>query len=184
MMLSLAATVITAVLLVAPSDAWCRNAGWDISNLRVVSAGDALDGVEGLLLQGVVLEAEAYGENPAVPIQAGLLTLSFDLFQPHSDMPGQLAGRWYMMGDWRLEDLSAPEEVRNVRHNPAAISGRLMADFDESPMYAPSVTVLLRASAIDSNGKGIGTGTLELEEFSSGDMTFKMMQGLAKGGAK
>jgi|GEM_PF-2199311 len=171
--------------ITAPEKAWSSNMVWEIGDATLLSEGNATEGSQGLLLLGAEIKATATARSANVPIQEGLLTLNFGLFQPSEDMPGQKAGRWYLVGTWRLENATAPEAVRSVRHNPETLTGQLLADLDVNPLVEPSSFVaLLRTSAYEAAKAAIGTGALILNEKFSGQMELNVKQGYEKGGVQ
>lgn len=158
---------------------------WQVDQATVVSGGNAMVGSTGSFVRGVELTATATARTASVPFRNGVLTLSFDLFRPAQDMPGQTAGRWYLVGRWRLENADAAESVRKVRHNPEVLTGQLTADLDFNPLDAPGAfTTLLRTSPVEAAKAGLADGLLSLDETFAGELSLQAKPGREEEGTE
>lgn len=170
---------------IVPQLAWGGDLVWQVGEATVVSQGTAMTGPTGVFIQGVELTAKATAHGASMPFRNGLLTLSFDLFSPAQDMPGQTAGRWYLVGSWRLENTEAPQSVRQVRHNPAVLAGQLSADLDFNPLDAPGAfSALLRPSPVEAVKAGLDEGLLHLDESFAGELSLQAKPGREKEGTE
>jgi hypothetical protein len=132
--------------------------GWVLADAKVVNRGKTAATAGGIITTGYTVEALATAMGKA-PITVGKFKLTITVFSPSREMPGQKPGRYYVRGDWTITDESAAPELLKIKHNPAAVKGRLLADLPFNPLKtAGSVTATLQVPRL-AGGRGLGKGT-------------------------
>jgi hypothetical protein len=107
--------------------------GWQLSNVKVVSAGETKTSKEGTLTRGYVVEGKAKATGASTPIQNGVFRVSVSAFSPAVDGVGQKAGVWYVQGTWKIVDDKATKKEKEARYSPVSLKGAIRAELPFNP---------------------------------------------------
>lgn len=152
-------------------------ANWQLSNPRVVSAGQTAALPEGALTTAYQVEADAVSQD-GLEARYAIFQLTLTVFRPAQDMPGQQAGRWYVKGAWSLSDLNASQYTKSFRHNPAVLEGQVAAELDYDPLAAADgFTGLVQMPLANTGGRWTSAvGTLSFNTQAGGALGFAASQ--------
>ena len=144
---------------------------WELKKAVIVSTGTTQDTPEGVFIQGVVVEAMAKTKSGKT-IPEGTFRLSFDLFRPNMDMPGQKAGFWYVVGSWTISKKDAAPESLKARHSPDIVQGSIKAELTFNPLESPGNWSALASLPMSPAAErwSRGKGSLSLNAAFTGDL--------------
>ncbi len=105
---------------------------WRLQKTSIVDAGTSSRTAEGMLVTGVIVEAEAVSDQH-LSIKQGKFFMTASIFSPVTDVPWLQAGKWYLRGDWTItNEKSSPQEIRaGYRH--AVVKGIMLGEISFNP---------------------------------------------------
>jgi len=109
------------------------NLTWTLSQGAMVSVGETLTIEQGTMTRDVIIEARAVSSDPSL-MREGVFRATLSAFSPGKDSARQLAGVWYVRGQWSLRDLKAPNGNNYKKHLPGVIVGQLQMVLPENPV--------------------------------------------------
>lgn len=107
--------------------------GWQLTNVKVVSAGETKTSKEGTLTRGYVVEGKVKATGASTPIQNGSFRLAVSAFSPAADGVGQKAGVWYVQGTWKIVDDKATKKEKEARYSAVSVKGAISAELSFNP---------------------------------------------------
>jgi hypothetical protein len=111
---------------------------WKFRGGKVLSQGASVTAEEGTLHQGFQLEAQAQAVNTDF-LPKARFSLGLQGFCPATDMGNQVAGRWYLKGDWQIEDSAATKQVGQRQWSRAgALRGHFLLETADNPFLGQS----------------------------------------------
>jgi hypothetical protein len=113
-------------------------AGMQFTQFAVESKGVSAKIKEGAITTDMFVRAVAMAPAKDGTLASAHFLLKLTAFQPAQDMPGQKAGRWYVMGLWTLNSQEQPEAQSLVsKRNPHAATGYFKAVLSFNPAENP-----------------------------------------------
>lgn len=109
---------------------------WEISKPEIIDAGETIVMGQGTLVQGFVVQAKAKSRHNNV-VPEGTIVMILSAFQPNQDLPGQVAGVWYVQGEWEITKKNALPESANARHSSDKAHGSVKAELAFNPLSEP-----------------------------------------------
>jgi len=120
------------------------NLTWTLSQGAMVSVGETLSIEQGTMTRDVIIEAKAVSSNPSL-MREGVFRATLSAFSPGKDSVRQIAGGWYVRGQWSLRDIKASNGNKYKKHLPGVIVGQLQMVLPENPvLYSGDWSATLR----------------------------------------
>jgi hypothetical protein len=110
---------------------------WQISELKVASAGSNETTAEGSLTKDYVLEGKASGGSAEL-IGDGTVRVTLSAYSPAADSATQKKGRWYVRGSFTLIDARVPG-IGGGRYPPGTLTGRIQTELAFDPSNSPNL---------------------------------------------
>ena len=156
---------------------------WKLMNGRVIESGRRTNTGQGEMISGYVIEADAYDREGAR--KEGVFRVELSSFQPTENLPGQVAGNYYVRGSWSISKELPEESNVSRRRDRNAIGGHLEADltFDPTVSNGDLQATLNVPTSLSLGGWLKAVGTFSGDRLFNGDLTLAVTR-LAKEAAK
>jgi hypothetical protein len=147
-----------------------REIVWLLKDPRVVDPGQTVTSPQGVMTQGYTVEATAYA--PGTMTSEGVFRITLSAFYPREDMPGQKAGKWYILGKWTIMSTEEAAKGSQTRRS-GGIRGELNGELAFNPATTPGeVKASIRVPYSRMRGSwAAGKGTFVGNEKFGGQLT-------------